>query len=115
MRKVLMLLGLVAALAIPTVAIAASLNTGKFGDQITNGDKCSKGAFYHIVNPQSGGVDDATLDVTFSDASENLTNVQSYQSPGHTTHYLVFGTSELTGASNDLPGFLVISDYACKK
>jgi hypothetical protein len=113
MRKILMLLGLVAALAIPTIALAATLDTGKFGDQIAAGDKCPKGAFYHIVNVQSGGADDATLDVVFSNETKN--DVASYQSPGNTTHYLVFSTGELLSASNALPGFLVISDYACKK
>jgi hypothetical protein len=115
MRKFLTLLGLVAALAIPTVALAASLNTDHFGDLIAAGDDCANGAFYHLVNVQSGGADDSTLDVTFSDASENLDNVSSYQSPGTTTHYLVFGTSELQSAVNALPGFIVISDVTCKK
>jgi hypothetical protein len=115
MRKILMLSGVVVALAIPTAALAASLDTGKFGDFIAQGDKCANGAFYHIVNPGSGGADDATLDVTFSDATENLTNVASYQSPGNTTHYLVFGKSELLTAENELPGKLVISGVSCKK
>ena len=113
MRKILTLLGVFAALAIPTIALAATLDTSKFGDYITEGDKCPNGAYYHIVNPQSGGVDDATLDVVFS--NETKTNVASYQSPGHTTHYLVFSTGTLQSAENELPGFLVISDYRCKK
>ena len=112
MRKILTLLGVVVLLAIPTAALAASLDTGKFGDFIAQGDKCANGAYYHIVNPQSGGVDDATLDVVFSNETKN--NVASYQSPGHTTHYLVFSTGRLQSAENNLPGFLVISGYMCK-
>jgi hypothetical protein len=113
MRKILILVGLLAALAIPAAALAAELNTDHFGDQITAGDKCAKGAFYHIVNVHSGGADDSTLDVVFS--NETKTNVSSYQSPGNTTHYLVFSTGKLLSAENELPGFLVISDYTCKK
>ena len=113
MRKILMLLGIVAALAVPTAALAATLDTGKFTGYIDQGDKCAHGAFYHIVNPGSGGADDATLDVVFS--NETKTNVASYQSPGNTTHYSVFSTGKLLSAENELPGFLVISGVTCKK
>ena len=64
MRKILVLLGVVVALAIPVAALAATLDTSKFGDFIAAGIACGPtGADYHIVNVQSGGADDSTLDV----------------------------------------------------
>ena len=51
MRKIVMLLGVFVALAIPVAALAATLDTSKFTDSIDKGDKCAKGAFYHIVHP----------------------------------------------------------------
>ncbi len=42
MRKILMLLGVVVALAIPAAALAATLDTGKFTDFIDKGSKCSR-------------------------------------------------------------------------
>ena len=113
MRRILMSLAVVMALAVPTVALAATLDTGKFTEYITAGSQCPRGADYHIVNPQSGGVDDSTLDVVFS-GSGPQNNVSSYASPGHTTHYLVEGSGTLTFAENDLSGFLVISGVKCK-
>jgi hypothetical protein len=112
MRKILMLLGVVVALAIPTAALAATLDTGKFGDFISQGSKCQHGAFYHIVNPQSGGLD-GSVTVDFSGTGDGTFG--SYQSPGNTTHYLVFGTGTLNSATDNLPGFLVISGVSCKK
>jgi hypothetical protein len=113
MRKILMLLGVVVALAIPTAALAASLDTSKFGDFIAQGDKCANGAFYHIVHPGPEGGDDGTVTVVFSNGT---VTENSYQSPGKTTHYLVFSTGELLSATDDIAaGKLVISGVACKK
>jgi hypothetical protein len=121
MRKIATLFGVVVALAIPAAALAATLDTGKFTDFINEGDKCPKGAFYHIVHPGPDGGDDGTVSVVFSDGATpipNLTTVTeaSYQSPGKTTHYLVFNTGHLVSAEDDIAaGKLVISGYACKK
>ena len=113
MRKFLTLLGIFAALVIPTVALAATLDTSKFGDQISAGDACADGAFYHIVHPGPDGGDDGTITVEFSNGD---VTVDSYQSPGKTTHYLVFSTGTLEAAEDDIEaGKLVISGYECKK
>jgi hypothetical protein len=114
MRKILMLLGVVVALAIPTAALAASLDTGKFGDFISQGSACEHGAFYHIVHPGPDGGADGNVTVDFSGTGDGT--FPSYQSPGNTTHYLVFGTGTLVSASDDISsGKLVISGVACKK
>jgi hypothetical protein len=116
MRKVLWTLGAVAALAIPTVALAATLDTGKFTTYINEGDKCANGAYYHIVHPGPDGGDDGVVTVTFDSGSPNPVVKGSYQSPGKTTHYLVFGTGKLLSASDNIAaGKLVISGYNCKK
>ena len=115
MRKVLTLLAMFAALAIPTVALAATLDTSKFGEYITEGDKCADGAYYHIVHPGPDGGDDGTVTFKFSDQTDPET-MPSYQSPGKTTHYLIFGTGTLEWAEDDIPGVkLVISGFECKK
>ena len=115
MRKALMLLAMFAALAIPTVALAATLDPSKFGEYITEGDKCPNGAYYHIVHPGPDGGDDGTVTVTFDSGTSPVVE-DSYQSPGKTTHYLVFGTGKLLTAEDDIPGVkLVISGYECKK
>ena len=113
MRRVLTLLGIFAALVIPTVALAATLDTSKFGEYITEGDKCPNGAFYHIVHPGPDGGDDGVVNVVFDNGTETEA---SYQSPGKTTHYLVFSTGKLLSASDNISaGKLVISGYDCKK
>src|SRR5262245_27224136 len=119
MRKIVTLLGIVAALAIPAVALAATLDTGRFTSDIGHADKCAHGAFYHIVNPHSGG-EDGTLTAVFQLAAgpppvTETKMVDSSKSPGNTTHYLVFSTGKLLSASDDLDGFLNISDWSCKK
>lgn len=115
MRRVLTLLAMFAALAVPTVALAATLDTSKFGEYISEGDKCPNGAYYHIVHPGPDGGDPGVVTVTF-DSGVSPVVQPSYQDPGKTTHYLVFGTGELTSAEDTIPaGKLVISGFECKK
>ena len=83
MRKIVMLLGVFVALAIPVAALAATLDTSKFTDSIDNGDKCAKGAFYHIVHPGPDGGADGIVTVVFTDGVNDVTKTEnSYQSPG---------------------------------
>ena len=114
MRKILMLLGVVVALAIPTAALAATLDTGKFGDFIDQGSKCQHGAFDHIVDPGPDAGQTGNVTVDFSGTGDWRNSW--IQSPGKTTHYLVFGTGTLNSAEDDIPaGKLVISGVSCKK
>jgi hypothetical protein len=115
MRKsLLLLLGVVVALAVPAVALAAMLDTSKFGEYIRDGDACANGASYHIVHPGPYGGDDGIVTFKFSDEDVPETK-PSYQSPGKTTHYMIFGTGTLESVSDDIAdGKLVISGYLCK-
>jgi hypothetical protein len=117
MRKILMLLGLVAALAIPAAALAATLDTGKFGDFISNGDKCSSGAWYHFVNNQTGGASAGTLTTSFSNPSDQFpgNDVGPLAVNQNVQHFYVWSKGHLDSASTNLPGKLVISGYACGK
>ena len=57
---------------------------------------------------------DGNVTVDFSGTGDGT--FPSYQSPGNTTHYLVFGTGTLVSATDDInSGKLVISGVACKK
>jgi hypothetical protein len=116
MRKIITLLGVVVALAIPTAALAATLDTGKFGDLIGYGEDCGEeGAYYHFVNNQLGnpGVANGTIwgtigGVDFGPTGPSMNN-------GPTQHFYVFGTGELTYAETSLGGKLVLSGVECKK
>ena len=116
MRKIVTLLGIVVALAIPTVALAATLDTGKFGDLIAAGDACEDGAFYHFVNNQTGGAAAGTLTTVFDPAGQDPANpVSPYMVLQNVQHFSVFSEGELISAVSTLPGKLVLSDVACKK
>ena len=115
MRKILTIVGLVVALAIPAVAIAATLDTSKFGDFITQGDKCSSGAWYHFVNNQTNGAAPGLLTTTFSSAQHPANPVGPLAVNQSVQHFYVWSQGTLSAASTNLPGKLVISGVACGK
>jgi len=115
MRKVLTLVGLVVALAIPAVALAATLDTSKFGDFIAQGDKCSSGAWYHFVNNQTNGAAPGTISTTFSSAQFPANPVGPLAVNQNVQMFYVWSQGTLTAASTTLPGKLVISGVACGK
>jgi hypothetical protein len=116
MRKFLMLVGLVVALAIPAAALAADFDQSKFGDLISAGDKCTAGAYYHFVNVQTEGAARGSITVDFSPAgaTNNVTQLADKVNPNN-QHFLVFSTYALVDAISTLPGRLVLSDITCKK
>lgn len=115
MRKFLMVLGLVIALAIPAVALAADLAPGRFGDLIYEGNKCEDGAYYHFVNNQTALFEKApgggTLTATFAGVTQTAgpTAILRY-----VQHFIVFSEDELQSASTNLQGNLVLSGIECK-
>lgn len=110
MRKLFVLAGLVAALAVPTAAMAASLHEAHIGSSCPAGDIGT----YHFVNNQTGGTGAAgTLTVQFS--SGNQGPIAPYMVLKSVNHYSVTATGTLLGASTTLPGNLVLSDLSCKK
>jgi hypothetical protein len=118
MRKIVTLLGLVVALAVPTVALAATLETGKFGDLIEEGEKCPYGAWYHFVNNQTGGATTGSLTATFTNPADTET-VGPWAVNQNVIHYYVWGEGELTGATSSnngsSDGKLVLSHIGCGK
>lgn len=118
MRKLLTLLVVVVGLLIPVAAIAATLDTSKFGGLIAAGAACEDGddgAWYHFINNQTEGAAGGTINVTFSDASENQ-SVGAFAVNKNVLHFYVFGESTLTGADTPgIPGNLVLSHISCGK
>lgn len=131
LRKVFVLIGLVAALAIPAAALAATLDTGKFKDMIAFGNACDtkaggnyQGAWYHFVLNQVSGsyLPGVKLTTTFDPA------VQDPQNPVGPTavnkqmqHFWVFSAAGLISANTSGgvdPGpdaKLVLSSVTCGK
>ena len=110
MRKLFVLAGLVAALAIPATALAANLHEPHIGSSCPAGDIGT----YHFVNNQTGGTGaTGALNVQFS--SGNQGPIAPYIVLRSVNHFSVTATGTLLGASTNLPGMLVLSDYSCKK
>jgi len=111
MRKYLGALVLVAALALPAVALAASLNPSQIGSGC---DEDEIGT-YHFVNNQvspdfaAGG----KLSVTFDGVTTN--NISPYMVLKSVQHFSVSSAGTLEAASTNLSGRLVLSDFDCKK
>jgi hypothetical protein len=116
MRKFLMAVVVVVALAIPVAALAATLDTSKFGDLIAYGEKCENGAYYHFVNNQTGGAPDGTLNAMFGPPT-GLVTTGPYATAGpNVQHFSAFAEGPLLWANTgSLPGKLVLSDVSCKK
>lgn len=106
MRKFFALAGLIAALAIPAVAAAATLHTAHVGLG------CSGGGSFHFVNNQTGGIlTPAVLTANFTGGTVVAT--ADHVTPG-TQHWTIDGTGTLLGTtSTTLPGKLVLSDFEC--
>jgi len=109
MRKVLMLVALVAALAIPAAAVSATLHGPHQGVYT-----CSAGGTWHFVQNQTGGSQvDNTLTAVFS-ITGNVVAVQDKVTPGGTYHWTISGAGTLvTAATTVVAGKLVLSDFSC--
>jgi len=136
MRKYLLLLGIVAALAIPAVALAATL-PDHFDDLIAAGNKCDNtkipddnpntgnyaGAWYHFVLNQVSPdfLAGVKLHTTFDPAAQVPANdVSPSVVLKKVQHFYVFSAGELQGAftTGVNPGAdanLVLSGVECKK
>lgn len=110
MRKYFAGAVLVAALAIPTVAIAANLHTPHIGTS------CPAGfvGTYHFVNNQTDGAQNAgTLNAVIGGVNYS---VLAYKVNQNVQHFLIEGAAgAVTSASTNLPGRLVISDFTCEE
>jgi hypothetical protein len=116
MRRSLLLLGLIVAIVFPAAALAATLNTSKFGDLIEEGDKCASGAWYHFVNNQTAtNAPPGTITTTFTSEQFPANAVGPTAVNRHVQHFYVWSQGTLTGASTTLGGKLVLSHIVCGK
>lgn len=85
--------------------MAATLNN-------LQGQSCgSATGTWHFVNNQTGGAAAGTLTATFSDGTVCATGPSKVLSS--TQHFYCTASGTLTGASTNLPGRLVLSDFSC--
>jgi len=67
---------------------------------------------WHFVNNQTGGAGAGTLSATWS--SGNSCSVSPSKVLSSTQHFYCTGAGALLGASTNLPGRLVLSDFSCE-
>ena len=98
-----------------TLAVVALAGASLLAANIDNlnGQGCGDSTGnYHFVNNQTGGAAGGTLTATFS--SGQTCTVEASKVLGNTQHFDCNGfLGDLTGASTDLPGKLVLSDFSC--
>jgi hypothetical protein len=109
-RKVFILVGLVAALAIPATAAAAILHAPH-----QNAVTCSEGGLFHFVQNQTGGSQvNNTLTAQFTGG--NVVMVQDKVTPGGTYHWTILDSPSgtlITASTSVAAGNLVLSNYEC--
>lgn len=66
---------------------------------------------WHFVNNQTGGAPAGTLQATWN--SGDLCIVSASKVLASTQHFYCTASGTLTGASTNLPGKLVLSDFSC--
>ncbi len=105
MRRYIVLVGLLAALAIPATALAVTLHTPHVGTTCADG-----GSFHFVANGVDGQV--GTLTATFSGGG-SVVNLPAQKSNQGTNHWTIDGIGTLTGASATVGTKLVLSDFTC--
>lgn len=106
LRKLIGLAILVVALAIPSVAIAATLSNG-------NGQTCSGVGIWHFVNNQTGGAAPGTLTAFFSGGVTATTGPEKVLANAQHFYVQTNAGATLLNAETDLPGRLQLSDFNC--
>ena len=104
MKKWMLVLTAVVALSGGTLLAAtlSNLSGQSCGDQTGT---------WHFVNNQTGGAADGTLTANFT---SGVCVVDATKNTGSTQHFYCVGyEGTLLGASTDLPGRLVLSDFSC--
>ena len=106
MRKLLVVVGVVAGLAIPVAGLAANLNPGQVGQG------CSGDGTYHFVAP--GGSGSSRLTVDFSGTGDIVSpGVAPDKVTGGNAQWFVEGSGTILGASATNADRLVLSDFEC--
>jgi hypothetical protein len=97
------------------MGLAVVLAGGAQAATLSNLQGQSCGSFigtWHFVNNQTGGAAEGDLTATFS--SGNTCTVDASKVLGNTQHFICVAGGTLTGASTNLPGRLVLSDFSCE-
>lgn len=105
MKKHYWLAATAIALGVTGMAFAASL--GNLSGQSCGADTGT----WHFVNNQTGGAAPGTLSATWS--SGNTCTVSPSKVNATTQHFNCTASGTLLGASTNLPGKLVLSDFSC--
>ena len=104
MRKFLVLLGVVAALAIPATAIGVTLHAPHVGLG------CSEGGTFHFVAPGGGAT--SALTVNFSGGGD-VNGIAPTKFNNGTAHWTIDASGTIISASATNADKLVLSDFAC--
>jgi hypothetical protein len=92
-------------LGITGVTLAATLSN-------LSGQSCGDNTgTWHFVNNQTGGAGAGVLNASWS--SGDACTVTASKVLGSTQHFYCTGAGTLLGASTNLPGKLVLSDFSC--
>lgn len=79
-----------------------------------SGQSCGDGCgTFHFVNNQTGGASTGTIDASFSGSADCISGPSKVNNSN--IQFVCGGCGTLTGASTDLPGKLVLSDFSCGK
>jgi hypothetical protein len=104
MKKLMLMLSAVVALTGGTL-MAASLGN-------LNGQSCGDfSGTWHFVNNQTGGAPAGSLTATWS--SGETCTVSASKVTASTQHFYCAASGSLVSAVTNLPGKLVLSDFAC--
>ena len=96
-----------AALALGVTGAAVAANLGNL-----SGQSCGAATgTWHFINNQTGGAGPGTLMASWS--SGNTCTVSASKVLSSTQHFYCTASGALTGASTNLPGKLVLSDFTC--
>jgi hypothetical protein len=106
------ILGLVAfiGLALLLAATAVPAQAATLGN--LSGQSCGDfSGTWHFVNNQTGGAPAGSLSASWS--SGDTCTVSASKVLSSTQHFYCIGSGTLLGASTNLPGKLVLSDFSC--
>lgn len=94
------------------IAVALVVTGTAFAATLSNlsGQSCGDATgTWHFVNNQTGGAGPGTLDAAWS--SGNVCSVSPSAVNQNVQHFYCIASGELLGASTNLPGRLVLSDF----
>ena len=108
MRKMMIVAAFAFAMGVAGSAFAATLSN-------LSGQSCGDSSgTWHFVNNQTGGAAAGTITATFTGEPPTCTTGPD-KVLANTQHFICGASGTLTGASTNLPGRLVLSDFSCNE